>query len=331
MGMHTSFFTPRSSGFDLPSIPFIFSEGVLSFYSPGTDSTSSDSALSASPPASSFSNSSFLGVLPDSPRTGTPSSHPILERLAIWHHNDEEKDHVYVEASCVTSSSILETISLEDPDPSLIHYGAVRASLVNISLISCPIMHVFLPLIPSAPTIAKDPHLIDSVITVSTPSRSPVRLRCAVYNRATLVFSNDTVMTEEAPSPFGDARYSTALPHQLVDELCKEVDGPYSREEGMLDIIAVLLFMQHADLSGSCEEKLILGLVCDFEPSQGPEPSQARFSYLSSGTILSQDLSTHMKSVPSPLPSREELSDVPHLTLESIQNSKRRISRVFPK
>ena len=324
--------TPQSSGFDTSSVPFVFNDGFLSFYSPSTDSLGGDSlprfSPSFSPPSSSVSTAPFLEVLPDSPRYSKSFTLPILQRLAIWRHYDE-MDHLYTEINCITSS-IRECLSLEDTDSPVIRYSAVHAGLTQISAIACPIMHLFIPLTPFSSSPAEDPHPVNSVITILTPARSPVRLTCAIYNRGTLTFSNDTTLTEEAYLHFGDAQYSTTLPQPFVDELCEAVDGLNSRE-GTLDQIAVLRFMQCMDTAEGHDENMILVLVCNFHAIQGPGPSQPRFLILSPEPIMTQKLSMQMGSLPTPPPSRESPSDVKHFALRSIQNSKRRNSRVLPK
>ena len=331
MGMDTPLFTPRSSDIDTSSLPFVFSDGVLSFYSPSTDSTNTRSALRTSPPASSVSNASFLGVLPDGPRSGKSSTCPILQKLVIWRHSAQGKDHVYADTGCISSPSIRETTLLEDMDPSSVRYGAVYASLSQISAMPCPVTQRFITLTPFSPTIADDPHTINSVITISTPARSPVRLMCAIYSQGALAFSTETTMTEEAPSHFGDPRYSAALPQQLVDELCKDVDGLNLTEEGMLGSIAVLQFMQDTEAPESRDENVIFVLVCEFEAGQESRPSQ-RSSYPPPGTIQFHDSTMYMESLPTPPTSHEDVSDVKHFALESVQSPKRRASsRTLPR
>jgi hypothetical protein len=327
MGRDTSRFTPQSSGFDTSSIPFVFSDGVLSFYTPSPFSSTSSDFASASPPASSASNASFLGVLPDTLRSGNALAHPIVETLAIWRPGDAGRSHIYAQTSGNTSLRIGESRSFERLDRLSMRYGALHGSIAPMS---CPVLHVFIPLNVPTPTVIEDPVPIDSIVTISTTSRSHVRLVTNTYNRGTLTSQNETEMSEE-PFHFGGARYSSPLPKHLFDNLCKAVDGPSSGETGMLDSIIVMQFVQKMDPAERSDERVILVLVCDFEANKGLLPIEVTVSQLYAGTLVPQDLLVPIFPIPPSPP--EDSADVSDSALESISNSRRQrgSSRVLPK
>jgi hypothetical protein len=307
--------TPRSAGFDTATTPFVFDDGFLSFYT-ASPSSSDDSASDFSPPSSS-STSSYSDCFLDSP---LPAS---LQRLAIWRQGSEATPHLYADSS--RNPRISGTVSLKHLDPLSMRYGSVHTT---ISQLFCPFLHLLIPLVVPSTGVAKGLSLTKSIVTISTPSKSPVRLMISTYNRGTLTFQSEVDMTEEMPTFLGDTRYSAPLPQEFIDEVCQGVDCSHPESSDVLDSIAVMRFIQQTDSAHGPYGRTILGLVCDFQTHMGPFPSQVKLSHLSSKIRKSQSVD------PLPIlpPSGEDQPDLkqpaPGFQASAQQRSP---GRVFPK
>ncbi|KAF8579469.1 hypothetical protein K439DRAFT_383389 [Ramaria rubella] len=266
--------TPQSQDSDTKaySVPFIFEDGILSFYTPY------DSAPGSSPRTSSVSDSSSDNSVLDTPLSRHSLSTPFLRSLAFWEDNDEEDIHVYAETSSGTTGipHDLGTISLESLDPSTVYFAPIHAAITQLS---CPFMHANIPLATLPSAAPEDTCVANSMITISSPRHSPMRLVSTIYNRGTLVFSSENQMTAESPSRFGDVIYSSSLPQKCLQEIWKNDANPCSNRTPSLATVALLRFVQPAEMAEDGDEDVLV-IVCDFQKHTGLLPAQIEVSHL---------------------------------------------------
>lgn len=264
--------TPKSANFDTISTPFVFNDGFFSFDIP-SPSSSDGSPPSFSPPSSG--TSSFSGSFPDSPLPAYPRL--SLQQFVIWRHGGETTPYLHASSN---NPTIRGTVSLEHLDPSLRRYDSVQTAIAELF---CPFLHILIPLtVPSTRVVKDAKDTMNSIVTISTPSRSPVRLMIKAYNHGCLTFERKVDMTEEPSTVLGETRYSAALPQEFVDGVCEGFDNRSSRSPNMLDTIAVMGFVQQTNSAQGPYGRTILGLVCDFQAHNRLFSTQVKLSHLSS-------------------------------------------------
>ena len=307
MGTDTLLYMPQP-GVDAASVPFVFDDGVLSFYTPSPES--SDTGSSVSPPVSSASSASFLGVLPHRPRYCRLDSAPVFHGLSIG--GDEITTPIYAQTNSGSSSGVA---SLDNLDPSMTRYSPIHAALSHLQ---CQFMHVDIPL---AATAITEHYPITPTITIATSLRGPVLLMTTLYSQGTLVSLHEVEMEAQAQPHSSGTSYSAPFPHELVDKLCKEAkwgpereadsDGSYSVEDA-LDSVVVLQLLQQDEKAtfGDSEEETMLVVVCDFYAYNGPLPGKIKALHLLPGTKPPQTLPSSTKCLPTPPPSHEHLNDL---------------------